>query len=172
MVAAGVRRLASAALTAFAACVVCTGAAHGGPSGVSLTRFSLPDKAGSIRLPSDWRFKNASYPSDHSTWFWYDPNNSFAKLRIVASGCIGCVSKNADAVTSYPRGDLPANAIVTASPSPYTILYRVFDTPYQNEGRVVVLHDDSGVTGSDILDLWLPAKKSAEAARILASFQP
>jgi hypothetical protein len=139
------------------------------PSGLKQT--TLPNNAGTVELPGNWRFRDASYPSDHATWFWYDPTDSFAKLRIVASGCGGCVSRNNDGVTPYPQGEMPQFATVTASPDPYTVTYQVFDTPYADDGMVIVTHTGSTITGSLIFDLWLPTKRHAEAAQILASFQ-
>jgi len=63
-------------------------------SSTALRPFHLPYKAGTIDLPGNWRFRDGGGVGDHSTWFWYDPNDAFAKLRVIASGCVGCVSKN------------------------------------------------------------------------------
>lgn len=142
----------------------------GGGSSTALKTFHLPYKAGTIQLPGNWRFRDGGAVGDHSTWFWYDPNDAFAKLRVIASGCGGCVSTN-NGVTPYPRGELPQFATVTAAPDAYTLAYQVYDTPYPDDGMVVVLHKASTIEGSIIVDLWLPTKLNAEAAQILASFQ-
>jgi hypothetical protein len=154
-----------------AACALALSAC-GGASGTALKRVTIPFKAGTIELPGNWRFRDAGSVGDHSTWYWYDPTDAFAKLRVIGSGCVGCVSKHADGRTPNPRGEMPQYAAITAAPNPYTLSYQVFDTPYPDDGMVIVTHSGSGITGSLILDLWLPPKKSAEAAQILASFQP
>jgi hypothetical protein len=144
----------------------------GGSNSRALKELSAPGHAWTVTVPGDWRFRDASYPSDHTTWYWYNPNNPFAKLRVVVSACVGCVTKNLDGVTPNPRAELPANAIVTASPNRYSVNYRVFDTPYPDRGLIVVTRDASGITGSMVADLWLPGKKSAEAKRILSGIRP
>jgi hypothetical protein len=159
-------RLAVAAVCALAL------SACGGASGTALKRVTMPFKAGTIDLPGNWRFRDAGSVGDHSTWYWYDPRDSFAKLRVIESGCGGCVSKNADGLTPEPHGEMPPYAVVTAAPNPYTLAYQVSDTPYPDDGMVMVTHSGSGITGSLTLELWLPPKRSAEAAQILASFQP
>ena len=140
-----------------------------GGSSTALRRVSFPYKAATIELPSNWKFRDASYPSDHATWYWYDPHDPFAKLRVVFSGCVGCVSTNSG--TPDPRAELPQYATVTAAPNQNTVSYTVFDTPYPDSGMVVVTEDRGHVAGSLVLDLWLPQKDSAEAAEILASLR-
>jgi hypothetical protein len=147
-------------------------AAPHGSSNAPLRRFDLPSHLGTIELPADWRFRDASYPSDHSTWFWYDPGDAFAKLEIVDSGCEGCVSKSVNGVTvANARAMVPGDAVVTAAPDPFTVAYRVFDAPYSDDGMVIVTRKGSKITGSVILDLWLPDRRAAEAAQILASLR-
>ena len=66
---------------------------------------------------------------------------------------------------------MPQYATVTAGSDPYVISFQVFDTPYLNNGMVVVTHKGSNVTASFIVELWLPEKKQAEVTEILASFR-
>jgi len=143
----------------------------GGGSSHALKSFSPPGNGFSIQLPSDWKFRDASYPSDHSTYYWYDPHDAFAKLEVIGSGCVGCVTKNNDGVTPDPSGEVPQGATITANADPYVTSFNTFDTPYTVKGLVVVTHRGAGVTGSWIVELWLPDKKQAEATEILASFQ-
>jgi hypothetical protein len=143
----------------------------GGGNSHALRRVSPPHGGFSIELPSDWRFLDASYPSDHATYYWYDPHDAFAKLRVIGSGCVGCVTKNNDGVTPNPSGEMPQYATVTARSDPYVLSFDDFDTPYSGKGMVVVTHRGSDVTGSLILELWLPEKDAAETTQILASFR-
>lgn len=144
--------------------------ACGGPSSNALRRRALPFKSGTIEMPANWKHRFGGSVGDHGTDFWYDPNDAFAKLRSVESGCEGCVA-NADG-TPNPRGEIPQYATVTASPDPFTAAYHLSDTPYNDSGMVVVEHVGSKIVGSLIFDLWLPDKASAEAAQILGSYQP
>jgi hypothetical protein len=157
---------------ALVAVVVVVAAGCGGGSSGALKRVRPPHGGFSIELPSGWKFRDASYPSNHSTYFWTDPHDSFAKLKVVGSGCVGCVTKNQDATTPDPSGYVPTGATVTASSDPYVASFQQFDTPYPDDGMVVVTHDGSNVTGSYTVELWLPEKQSAKATQILASFRP
>ena len=132
-----------------------------------------PRHSFSVLLPADWKFRDASYPSDHSTYYWYDPHDAFAKLEIVGSACVGCVSKNSDGVTPTPSGELPQHTTVTAHSDPYVESFNRFDTPYSDNGMVIVTHpaNSSGINGSIIVQLWLPLKEQTESAQILASFR-
>lgn len=146
--------------------------ACGGSGGsAKLKQTSIPSGGWKVGIPASWKFKDASYPSDHSTWFWTDLSDHRSKLRVVLSGCVGCVSKNFDGVTPNPRADLPTGAVVTAAPNRYTILYSKASSPYPDEGKIVVMRQGRQITGSLIADVWLPKGESAEAAQILDSFR-
>lgn len=125
-----------------------------------------------VVLPSTWRYRNASYPSDHSTYLWYDPANALRKLLITVSGCIGCVETNFDAHRPNPKGELPSYATGLYWISPWKLAFSgyVADDPYQANGLVVVLNRKGNVSGSEIAELWLPASQHSLATRILNSF--
>lgn len=127
----------------------------------------------SVRLPAAWRFKNASYPSDHATHLWWNPSNALAKMEVVLSACVGCVSKNLDGKTPNPRGELPQGAIRHVI-NPYTLGFLTYssDDPYPDNGVIYVTHAGSRITGSVIVHLWLPKSQHALATRILNSFRP
>ena len=140
----------------------------------ALKRITVPKSKMTIELPGNWRFRDATYPSDHATLFWYDPHDAFAKVEMVISGCVGCVSypeKN-DYTTPDPRAEVPQFATVQRSADPYIAPFHLFDAPYEDDGTVIVLHRGSTIAGSVVLQVWLPAKKQAEATQILASFTP
>jgi hypothetical protein len=155
---------------AWTLCAVTLVAAGCGGSSATLKRVFPPLGGFSITVPSNWPFASGDSEGDHVTYFWYDPHDPFAKLRIVVSGCRGCVTKN-QGNTPYPRGDLPQDATVTKKSDPYTLSFRKHDRPYRDDGMVVVTHNSLRVTGSFIIDLWLPDKNQTEAAQILASFR-
>ena len=148
----------------------------GATASAKLKRFYGPRHSFSVLLPNNWKFRNASYPSDHSTYFYYDPHDAFAKLEIVGSGCVGCVMKSdIQGTPGYeqpnPSGELPQYATVTSRPNQYVESFNVFDTPYEDDGMVIVTHSGTNITGSVIVQLWLSKKEQTEAAQILSSLE-
>lgn len=142
-----------------------------------LVRVSPPQGGYSVLLPRGWRFADATYPSDHATHLWFDPRNALRKMVVVASGCVGCVSKNFDGRTPNPAGMLPANATHVHRISPYVLSFTTqwsgdpYD-PYPDSGLVIVTHKAGRITGSIRVELWLPASQHALTTRILNSFRP
>jgi hypothetical protein len=127
-----------------------------------------------VLLPPSWRFRDASYPSDHATFLWYDPTNPLRKLLVVVSGCVGCVSTNLDGRHPYPQGELPDEATNTYRISPWKLAFSGYttDDPYPENGLVVVLAHGGRIVGSAIARLWLPQREHGLATRILNSFSP
>jgi hypothetical protein len=126
-----------------------------------------------VRLPATWRFRDASYPSDHSTHLWYDPANPLRKLLVVVSGCVGCVEKNFDPHRPNPAAEVPRGA-TTFRISPWKVAFSTYtsDDPYPENGVVVVLHRSAAIDGSAIAKLWLPQREHATATAVLNSFSP
>jgi hypothetical protein len=125
-----------------------------------------------LLLPSNWRYRDASYPSDHSTYLWYDPANPLRKMIITMSGCVGCVDTNFDPHRPNPKGELPIDATGLYWISPWKLAFSgyVTDDPYPENGLVIVLQQQHAVAGSAIVQLWLPSSQHALATRILNSF--
>jgi hypothetical protein len=125
-----------------------------------------------LSLPASWRYRDASYPSDHSTYFYWNPDNALEQLTIVSSGCIGCVTKNNDGVTPDPSGEVPSSVVAQHEVSAYETRYTAYEgrSPYATEGFVFLPHNDKGISGSVIFALDLPNTEHAEAERILNSF--
>jgi hypothetical protein len=127
-----------------------------------------------VLLPSTWRYRNASYPSDHATYLWYDPTNPLRKLLVTVSGCIGCVETNFDPHRPNPKGELPSYATGLYWISPWKLAFSgyVNDDPFPANGLVVVLDYNGRVAGSAIAELWLPTSQHSLATRMLNSFSP
>src|SRR5437763_13797493 len=66
-----------------------------------------------VLLPPSWKFRDASYPSDHTTQLWTSPADRNAKLEVVIAACVGCVTKNFDGKTPAPEQEAPAHAQIT-----------------------------------------------------------
>jgi hypothetical protein len=126
-----------------------------------------------VLLPSSWRFRDASSPSDHATYLWYDPANPLHKLYVTVSGCVGCVETNLDPHRPNPQGELPQNTQHTHWLGPWKLAFSAFttDNPYPENGLVIVLNRGGAVAGSEIVQLWLPESQHALATQILNSFR-
>ena len=124
-----------------------------------------------VPLPVTWRFKDASYPSDHATQLWYDPANPLKKLGVVVSGCVGCVSRH-NYTDPYPQGELPQGVTGTYRISPGKLAFTAYatDDPYPENGMVIVTRHGRAISGSIILQLWLPASQHKLATYILDNF--
>jgi hypothetical protein len=124
-----------------------------------------------VPLPASWRFRNASYPSDHATHLWYDPANPLRKLLITISGCVGCVSTHND-TAPYPQGELPQGVTRTYRISPGKLAFAAYSTddPYPENGVVIITRRNHAIDGSIILQLWLPSSQHQLATYILDNF--
>lgn len=147
------------------------GASHGISDTTPLTWRTGPRSAYRVKLPTTWRFRDASYPSDHATHLWYEPSNPLRKMLVTLSGCIGCVSTN-NYTTPNPRGELPGDATTTYRLTPWKLAFSGFgtDDPYPSNGFVEVTHTSRGIDGSVIVELWLPQSQHLVATAILNSF--
>jgi hypothetical protein len=168
-----IARVAALVVVTLAAGVAVAGVAIAAGNSAPLTRVSPPNGSYSLLLPSSWRFKDASYPSDHATHLWWLPSNALEKAEIVLSGCIGCITKNDDGHTPYPRGELPGNVISTYRISPWKLAYLAYagDDPYPDNGVIVITRQDGHITGSFRIDLWLPQSQHHLATEILNSIR-
>jgi hypothetical protein len=139
-----------------------------------LDRVYPPNHAYSLLLPSGWRFRDLSYPSDHATNLWWTPTDPLAKANIVLSGCVGCVSTN-NYRTPNPAGAVP-EAASTNRVSPDEIAFTAPADPgdegdYVDNGVVIVTADRGQVTGYVRIDLWLPPSQHSLATAILNSLR-
>ena len=162
------------AMAAAAAALVEGRPAHGASTSPRLV-WRTPKNGGyRVLLPSTWRFRDASYPSDHATHLWYDPANALRKLEVVISGCVGCVETNFDPHRPNPLAEVPQGATKKHWLSPWKVAFvnYALDDPYPANGIVVVLNRHGNVAGSAIAQLWLPSSEHATATAVLNSFRP
>jgi hypothetical protein len=136
-----------------------------------LNRLHPPDHAYSLLLPAGWRYRDVSYPSDHATQLWWTPRDPLARAIVVLSGCVGCVSTNG---APNPAGAV-ADAVQRHRISPNVLAfeggYDQAEAGYDDNGLVIVTHQNGHVTGFVRIDLWLPYSQHALAAKILNSFR-
>jgi len=134
-----------------------------------------------IDLPGTWTFTNESYPSDHSTFLWADPNNEDNRVELVVSGCVGC-AENMSTGQPDPQGLVPSGTSSITQLSPCKVAYAgsytggytahaVPPDPYPDNGLIVVLLDSGRVDGSWEVDLWLQPGEQTLATQILNSFE-
>jgi hypothetical protein len=141
-------------------------------AGSELVARRPPGGGYSVSLPPSWKFRNASYPSDHATHLWYDPANPLEKMQVVLSACVGCADQNLNPAVPDPAQLVPAGAASQTPVSPWAEQFRTYtsDDPYPDNGEIIVLQADGHVAGYDQIQLWLPASRHNQAAAILRSF--
>src|SRR5689334_17645859 len=75
-----------------------------------VTRYSR--EAGFVvRVPADWLYRNASYPSDHSTELWTSPADKASRLKVEVSGCVGCVEPRSCVLENKGCRPAPENIV-------------------------------------------------------------
>jgi len=166
------KRLRIATCCAAGTALIASSLALAAPSTAPLRRVSPPHGGGySLLLPSNWHFRDASYPSDHFTHLWYLPSNPLLKLEVVGSGCVGCVSKNLNPRIPDPTGELPQGVASSYRISPWVLAYTNYasDDPYPDNGLIIVTRYKGTVSGYERFDLWLPASQHKLATTILNS---
>ncbi len=134
----------------------------------------------SIKVPPAWAYKNATYPSDHSTELWRDPADARSFLEVQVSACVGCVEPSKCVVTGKgpcgprPENLLPRTATWHKKLDRWTLRFRskTPGTPYPDEGLVVVLHRGTSIRGFAFAEVYLPAARRSLAGTILGSFKP
>ena len=126
-----------------------------------------------LTLPSSWRYRDAGSEGNHVSYYYWNPDNALKQLVIVQSGCVGCVTKNADGIHPNPSGEFPLNVTDQREVSPYETRYRAYGTrsPYPTDGFVYVTHTDKGINGSIVFALDLPETQKPLAERIIDSFE-
>jgi len=132
-----------------------------------LHRVSPPDHSYSLLLPSGWRFRDVSYPSDHATHLWWTPVDPLARAVIVLSACAGCAWPNPAAAVSDAVSTHRISKTVVAFEGPYSQA----EPGYDDNGLVIATPPGPKLGGYVRIDLWLPAEQHALATRILNSFR-
>jgi len=130
-----------------------------------------------IKLPDRWHYKNATYPSDHSTEFWTDPSDAKSRLEVNVSGCVGCVERASCTLRNTgcgpdPAADLPRGTISRRALGKWAeeFVARVPGSPYLDRGLVVIGHRGNAIRDWAYVQLWLPSSQKKLADSILASF--
>jgi hypothetical protein len=143
---------------------------------VKLTTRGSKQAAATLRLPSDWRYRDATYPSDHSLEYWTDPHDSLSKARLEVSRCVGCVQPSSCVLNGVGCRPAPENVVPKGATWHRTSKTRVRfsgytdDSPYPLEGVAVVIQRNGAIAGFARLELWLPRSQSRLAAALVASF--
>lgn len=142
-----------------------------------LVRRSSKEGAFTIELPPGWHYKDATYPSDHSTEFWTAPGAPESRLEVNVSGCIGCVERASCTLHDsgcgpYPAADLPHGTLSEQALGKWVeqFVARVPGSPYLDRGLIVIRHQGGAIRAWAFVQLWLPASQKQLAGPILASF--
>lgn len=132
----------------------------------------------SVKVPVTWRYRDATYPSDHSTEYWTDPRDAKSRLKVEVSACVGCVEPESCILRNTgcrpaPEQLLPANVISKRKLDRWRITYvaRTAGSPYPVHGLVSIVHAGAEIRGFALAQVWLPPARAATAQRILASFR-
>lgn len=131
----------------------------------------------SIRVPADWRYRNATYPSDHSSEYWRDPHDARNRVHVEVSGCVGCAQPASCTLEGTGCGPapqllVPAHASQLRRLDRWRLTYVVAGGDRPQRGLVVVLRRGGEVDGFALVRVWLPSAQASLAAAILASFRP
>ena len=130
-----------------------------------------------IELPAGWHYRDATYPSDHSTELWTAPGDPKSRLEVNVSGCVGCVERESCTLKStgcgpYPAADVPHGTISKRAVGKWAeeFVARVPGSPYLDRGLVVIRHQGNAIRDWAFVQLWLPAAQKQLADSILAGF--
>jgi hypothetical protein len=130
-----------------------------------------------VRVPADWRYRNATYPSDHSTEYWTSPADPATRLKVEVSACIGCVVPRScllqgKSCRPAPENIVPARAVSKTRLDRWRVRYvaRVAGSRYPVRGLVAVVHAGREIRGFALARVWVPPAKARLADAILASF--
>jgi hypothetical protein len=169
-------RLAGGLLVGAAALALAVAGLAVAASGPLVTRSSK-EGGFTVKVPSSWHYKDASYPSDHSTELWTDPADPKSKLEVEVSGCVGCVERQSCVLHNkrcgpFPAGVVPKGTISESMVDPWSVQFvaRGAGTPYKDRGLVVIRHDGNKISDWAYVQLWLPDSQKQLADAILASF--
>ncbi len=142
-----------------------------------LVQRSSKEGAFTIELPSGWRYRDATYPSDHSTEYWTAAGAPSSRLEVNVSGCIGCVERPSCTLDErgcgpYPAADLPHGTLSEQALGKWVeqFVARVPGSPYLDRGLIVIRHQGGAIRDWASVQLWLPASEKKLADSILASF--
>jgi hypothetical protein len=168
------RPFLAAALTALLLAAVC---AEPGATADGLVTRTAKEGGFTVKLPPTWHYRNASYPSDHSTEYWTDPANPTSRLEVNVSGCIGCAERESCTVRGTGCGPYPAGLVPHGTISKHALgkwaeqfVARVPGSPDLDRGLVVIDHQGKAIQDWAYVQLWLPSSQTQLADTILASF--
>jgi hypothetical protein len=130
-----------------------------------------------VRVPADWRYRDATYPSDHSTEYWTSPRDRSARLKVEVSACVGCVQKPSCVLSGKscgpaPETVLPAGVTSKRKLDRWRVRYvaRNASSRYPTRGLVAIVHQGEEIRGFALAQVWLPTAQARTADAILTSF--
>jgi hypothetical protein len=130
-----------------------------------------------VKVPAGWRYKNASYPSDHSTELWTSPGDRASRLEVEVIACVGCVEPRSCTLSNTgcrpaPEAALPAHVLSKQRLDRWRIAYVERDpaSRYPVHGEVAIVHEGSHIRGFALARAWLPQAQAATARAVIASF--
>lgn len=130
-----------------------------------------------LLVPLSWRQIDASYPSDHFTDLYVDPTDANARLVVVGSPCVHCVTIGLSSAVAFPTGTtghhrLDRYRVAWSAPGPSWRPFFVWGTaasdPYRLDG--LTWGGPALQQGYVEAGVWLPTASHPIATRILNSF--
>ncbi len=147
------------------------------PGGDGLAWRSSHEAGFRVKVPAGWRYKDATYPSDHSTELWTSPGDPRSKLKVEVSACVGCVEPQSCTLSGTgcrpaPETVLPAGVVSKTKIDRWRIRYvaRNASSRYPVHGLVSIVHVGDEIRGFALAQAWLPAAKAHTADAMLSSF--
>jgi hypothetical protein len=147
------------------------------PAGDGLVWRGSHEASFRVRVPADWRYRNATYPSDHSTELWTSPADPATRLKVEVSACVGCVVPRscllrATGCRPAPENIIPARVLSKRKLDRWRVRYvaRVAGSRYPVHGLVTVVHSGGDIRGFALARVYTPQSSGPVADAILASF--
>ena len=147
------------------------------PGGDGLVWRTSHEAGFKVRVPAGWRYKDATYPSDHSTELWSSPADARSRLKVEVSGCVGCVEPQSCILSGTgcrpaPEAVLPAGVVSKTKLDRWRMRYvaRNASSRYPVHGLISIVHVGSQIRGFALAQASLPAAQAQTADAMLSSF--
>jgi hypothetical protein len=164
------------ALTACFAVIVVLAPAAGAVAGDGLVWRTSREVGFRVKVPATWRYRDATYPSDHSTEYWTSPKDARSRLKVEVSGCVGCVQPQSCVLGGTgcrpaPENILPGGVTSKRKLDRWRIRYvaKNASSPYPVRGLVAIVHAGGDIRGFALAQVWVPQAQARTADAVLSS---
>jgi hypothetical protein len=147
------------------------------PGGDGLVWRTSKEAGFRVKVPAGWRYRDATYPSDHSTEYWTSPSDRNSKLEVEVSACVGCVEPRSCILSGTgcrpaPEAVLPAGVVSKRKLDRWRMTYVAKNASgrYPVHGLIAIVHSGEDIRGFALAQVWLPPAQARTADAMLASF--